>query len=139
MQLEWSGVLLLLIGNSLWDLHSRSICLWFTGLLTGEGLVLSLLSGRQPHSLLPAILPGLVLFGLSLLSSGAIGGGDGIVIGAMGVFLDLGSILWCCMFAFGFCALPAAFLFLTKRSGQASLPFLPFLLLGSIVTGFWIR
>ena len=134
MQLEWSGALMLLIGNSLWDLRCRTISLWFTGLLAGEGLVLCLLTGREPLSVLPALLPGLVLFGASLLSGGAIGGGDGIVVGVMGIFLELESVLWICMFAFGFCTLPAAVLFFTKGRNQKPLPFLPFLLMGSIAT-----
>ena len=128
------AITLILLINTITDLHHRQVILSFTVMGAMFGLAQSIATGRSPADLIPALFPGLFLIAFSLLTSNAlkrksaIGCGDGIVITALGFFMSPLLILSLCAFAFLIAAVPAGILLIRRHRKTESMPFLPFLL-----------
>ena len=82
------GVVLVFLGISTWtDLRKRQVSLIITGLFAAAGLGWMLYQGALSAELLLSVGPGMFFLGLSVLTGGAVGMGDGWIITALGIFL----------------------------------------------------
>ena len=85
------------------------------------------------------IIPGVVFFFISLASRGQVGMADAGIILCIGICTGIGGIVSILAVSFIAIALTAIFLLATKKLGRkSSLPFIPFLFLGYIVSVFFI-
>lgn len=134
MQLSDFVLILFLAGCSLTDLWKREVRLWFLAAFLCPGIVLSVMGGRGVSDVLMALVPGIALTAVSLVSGGAVGAGDGLVLMIAGLFTDLRSVLICGALSSMFSAFAAAVLFLQKKAKKVSVPFVPCLLLGMLVS-----
>ena len=82
------GVVLVFLGISTWtDLRKRQVSLIITGLFAAAGLGWMLYQGALSTELLLSVGPGMFFLGLSVLTGGTVGMGDGWIITALGIFL----------------------------------------------------
>lgn len=82
------GVVLVFLGISTWtDLRKRQVSLIITGLFAAAGLGWMLYQGALSAELLLSVGPGMFFLGLSVLTGGTLGMGDGWIITALGIFL----------------------------------------------------
>lgn len=124
-----------LLWNSWLDIRKRKISL-SSALLFSLGAILYCIFRGNIHllSVFLGTLPGFVLMGISWLSGGVVGFGDGIAVFVLGLWVGLSSAT-----ATLFWGLVASSLFgliqiIFKRANRKSqLPFLPFLTLGFFI------
>ena len=137
------AALVLLGANAIQDARKREMLPWATllGALLGGGLAYR--QGIRPAEFAFGLAAGLCLMGLSGLSKGAVGMGDGLVVTALGCLLRWERVWESLLAGLLLCA-GAAFLCLAgKRGKEQTLPFLPFLLAGHLLcllshaTGLW--
>lgn len=95
-------------------------------------LSLLLCNRLQLLDILYSIIPCLIIFALSYLTRESIGYGDALLIGVIGIGLGFNKILLICTLAFILSAISAVFLIIKKKSGKATLPFVPFIFLSYI-------
>ena len=124
--------------QSYWDIRHKEIPSSISvvgGLL---GFILSVQEGRDWFDISMALLPGISLLAIGWISKECIGYGDGIIICVLGLFYSW-DVLWrICYFSFFFSAGAALVLFVVlKKSGDDTIPFVPFLMLGWFVN-MWI-
>lgn len=134
MVLEWyvTGLLLL---NGLWDWKKKEICVWSILLSIPVGIGLNLLKGfRSPGEMLWGVGTGAVIILLSLLTKGAVGFGDGLLLCVTGMLLGpaenlelmtLGALLCAAVLGTG--------LLFGKTGWKERFPFVPFLLLAQLI------
>lgn len=130
MRPEVIEVLLFLTGCAILDVKEKRISLFFAGAFAAVGVYMAAASGRGAVSCICAAAPGAALMAASLLTGGAIGFGDGIVVAVTGLFLEAESVLVACCLGFLLAAAAAGAMFIKRRRGRDELPFLPFLLAG---------
>ena len=76
---------------------------------------------------------GTALIALSVVSKGAVGMGDGLVLAALGTVLTFGELLGVFMMGLLCCSVWGIILLILPRTGRKTeIPFVPFLLLGYI-------
>lgn len=119
--------------NGWTDLKKRQISLMATGIYGAAGLVWRLYTGGNPADfLVPAGIGGLMII-MGLLTKGAVGAGDGLLVMAAGMVLnpdDLALMLMVGLFA---CAIWSGILLVVFHRGRKTeIPFVPFLLLGYV-------
>ena len=84
--------------------------------------------------LLVALLPGIVLFLTAILSNGKVGGGDALVLLALGAWTE--PEVPACTLAFALLMAPIAAMF-RKQKKDPEVPFIPFLLAGYMLALVW--
>lgn len=130
-------VFLMVLGIAAWeDLRTRSISVRFLGVSACIGGVFCLLEGRKPAEVFWSCCIGFVLLGLSRLTDGGIGEGDGWFFIVTGLFLDVSVNLILFLTGLGLCfvvSLPLAVKSTITRR-KTALPFIPFL----VPAGMWI-
>ena len=132
-QIIQAVTLVFLAAASFQDMRSRTISLRLAGVWIIIGCaVTALLLIRGELGLFPAllsVLPGVFLLGMSLISGGRIGIGDGVMFVAMGLCVGAEKAFFLLgLSTFGAAAFGAAGLALAKLKKGARLPFLPFVL-----------
>lgn len=71
---------------------------------------------------------GVVIYLLSKITNKQIGAGDGLVIGAIGIFAGVKATLFCTFAAFFFASFAAIFLILVKKAGKKyKMAFIPYI------------
>ncbi len=95
-------------------------------------LSLLLCNRLQLLDTLYSIIPCLIIFALSYLTRESIGYGDALLIGIVGIGIGFNKIILICTLAFILSAISAVFLIIKKKSGKATLPFVPFIFLSYI-------
>ena len=129
------GVLgLILLIQSVFDLRSKRLPLWITGVGAGVGIILLIFQGSYTPSHVTALIPGLLCLVIAKVSREAIGYGDGLLLVMMGFFLKVSVLLGICLWAITLSGIVALFLLATKkRKGKQEIPFVPFLFVGFIL------
>ena len=126
--------MLILLICSIKDILRKEICI--QAALTGIvfGIVYRALYDRTDFiQIVYSCLPGFCIMGLSLLSEGKVGFGDGIVIWMAGLFYSVWGVLNWIFFAFVFCAFSGLILMLCgKGRRRMELPFIPFLTVSAL-------
>lgn len=127
MVIGYSWILLVL--GSIFDIKYKALPSWF--LIIGGGLAVIAAVVLKPVSLWEmagGLFLGVLLLGISLLTRGAIGRGDGIFIGIIGLNLGFSAIFSVFIGALILTALLAIVLLIMKRADKkTAFPFLPFL------------
>ena len=132
----WAALAMILSGA--WsDWRTREISGRFLLLFTGVGLCLVLLSGRSWREIAVACIPGIALLGLSRLTNGGIGEGDGWFFVVMGLLLEGKEIIGLLLSGFCLCVFTGLLLLMQavwNGHGYRNLriPFLPFLIPGGL-------
>ncbi len=124
----------MLIIQSVWDIRYRQIPIVVTAVSAMIGLTLSLWFGREIWNMVLGVLPGVICLAMGWMTREAIGYGDGFVLCAMGLYLELEQILWIIMMAGFLTAVVAIVCLITgRKKGRDTLPFVPFLLVAACI------
>lgn len=127
MEIGYSWILLVL--GSILDIKYKALPGWFLaagGVLAVIGAVV--LKPVGLWEMAGGLLLGVLLFVVSLLTRGALGKGDGIFIGIVGLNLGFSTIFSVFMGALLLAAFLAVLLLIVKRANRkTAFPFLPFL------------
>lgn len=127
MEIGYSWILLVL--GSILDIKYKALPSWFLvagGVLAVIGAVV--LKPVGLWEMAGGLLLGVLLFVVSLLTRGALGKGDGIFIGIVGLNLGFSTIFSVFMGALLLAAFLAVLLLIVKKANRkTAFPFLPFL------------
>ena len=126
------GVVLVFLGISTWtDLRKRQVSLIITGLFAAAGLGWMLYQGALSAEILLSVGPGMFFLGLSVLTGGTLGMGDGWIITALGIFLKPEELYEMLLAAVLISAAWSGILMgIFKKKRNTEIPFVPFLLAG---------
>lgn len=125
---------LILLVQSVWDIKSKRLPLWITGVGAGIGIVLRFLGKGFEFSQLLAMIPGVLCLIFARVSKEAMGYGDGLLLCMMGTYLEFSALLSTCLWAFTLAGILALFLLVTKKKkGKQEIPFVPFLFIGFLL------
>ena len=117
------------------DYRKRSIPVYLP--VVGLALGVLLYIFQKDYSIkeeLIAIIPGLVFVVISIVTSGKIGLGDGLIMMPFGILLGFWNSMVSMVYAMIFSGTVALILLATKkRNGNYEMPFLPFLLCGLVL------
>ena len=127
MEMGFSWILLVV--GSIFDIKYKSLPGWF--LIIGGSLAIGLAVLLRPVSLWEmagGLLLGVLLLGISFVTRGALGRGDGIFLGIIGLNLGFSKVFSIFTGALLLAAFLAIFLMIIKRVNKnTAFPFLPFL------------
>ena len=133
MKVEQIFVLAFLGINSWKDIRKREVSLLATGIFAVIGIINALWHGTIFWEWIGAVGFGTALIALSVVSKGAVGMGDGLVLAALGTVLTFGELLGVFMMGLLCCSVWGIILLILPRTGRKTeIPFVPFLLLGYI-------
>ena len=121
----WLLPILFLLIQSLHDCRSRTISLRLTAVVAAAGLFFLII--RRP-------VASEVLLSAGLLSRGGIGTGDGLVLLTAGLCLPSDAAIAGTGLALFLSALLGAVLLIRRRSRNTAFPFVPFLLVGCLIS-----
>ncbi len=119
------------------DLRKREIFLFPTVFYSFLSMWRILVFGEKGESLLLSCVPGLLVFGLALCTSGQIGIGDAWVLLAIGIEMEFFStlgILWLAFLAMDAVSLYILIAGKKQKNGKTELPMVPFLFAAAV---FW--
>ena len=119
---------------SLCDIRKKAIPLWMLA-VGGLPVLLGLLRNEWKSGIITALLPGLLLFLLSLLTN-TIGKADGIVLMLLGSAYTDGRIWLLLCLSLIYIFLYSMILYISKKDLKRRIPYIPFLLIAYITT--WI-
>lgn len=120
--------------QSVWDWRYRQIPIAVTLAGGVMGLLLSMMRERSLMDLCMGMVPGLVCLGLGWITREAIGYGDGFLLCAMGMYKSLEDIVGIILLASSLAGVfGMALIIFCKKKGKDQIPFVPFLLVGSVV------
>ena len=123
--------------NSWTDIRRREISLCSVGIFMALGILYECLYLRKLPTVLPGLLPGMVMAGISKVTKEALGMGDALLMMPLGIFMGLEATFNVLFTALLLAALWAGGLFLIKkRKREYEFPFVPFLLLGYLLYSF---
>ena len=127
MNIGFSWILLVI--GSIFDIKYKSLPGWF--LMIGGALAIGVAVLLKPVSLWQmagGLLLGVLLLGISLVTRGALGRGDGIFLGIIGLNLGFSTVFSIFAGALLLAAILAVLLLIMKRANKnTAFPFLPFL------------
>ena len=117
--------------NSWIDIRKRQISLLITAVFTVCGIIWTVYSKGAVLDFLLCAGTGLVFVGMSILTEGAVGMGDGWLIMALGTVMRPAEF-FVMIFAALLCGAVWAgiMLMIFRKKGRTEIPFVPFLLLG---------
>lgn len=130
----WLLPILFLLIQSLHDCRSRTISLRLTAVVAAAGLLFLIIRQPVASEVLLRLLPGFVLLSAGLLSRGGIGTGDGLVLLTAGLCLPSDAAIAGTGLALFLSALLGAVLLIRRRSRNTAFPFVPFLLVGCLIS-----
>ena len=130
----WLLPILFLLMQALRDCRSRTISLRLTAAVAAAGLCFLVIRQTDAAEILLRLLPGLFLLSAGFLSRGGIGMGDGLVLLTAGLCLPSDSVIAGTALALCLSALLSACLLIRRRSRNTAFPFVPFLLVGCLIS-----
>ncbi len=126
-------VLIFLMINSWIDIKKRQVSLFLIVCLAFAGTVWRWRQGGSLQELLICLGPGLFFAGLSILTAGALGMGDGWLLLSLGLILkpeELYGMITGALLCSAVCA--GILTGILKKNRNTEIPFVPFLLLGYV-------
>lgn len=144
-EIEWIGkvVCTCYLGGLSWtDVRTKQLPAWLLGVGALSALAYQLLYEKQFAALwLSGAMVGLAFLAIGKMTEEALGYGDGVLIGILGIYLGIWNLLSLLVMAFFLAALYAAVLLMScKFRRKAAFPFVPFLGAAYVVmlaTGGW--
>lgn len=132
MEMIWeTGILIFLGVNSWTDIRKREISLIFTGIFAIAGIIWRLSGKGVSVEILPVAGVGLLFAGISVITKGALGMGDCLVLLALGTVMDMGDFFLMLLVAvFSSAVYSGILLVILKKNRNTEIPFVPFLLMG---------
>ena len=131
---SWTAFGILAV-NGISDWRKGEICLIPTAAAGFAGILWQLIARREEG--VGLLLSVLLLAALSRMTEGRIGMGDGIAVGAAGIWMGFYSILrvliWGLLMAAG-----AAMILLMRKSKRKELPLVPFLAAAFMTERIWV-
>ena len=124
-------VLVFLGLNSWMDIKKREISLVLAAMLAAAGMIWTVSRGTVSIERLLPIMAGISFLGISVITRGAMGMGDGWILLALGTVLmpeEFFSMLFAAMLISA--AWAGILLWLFRKKGNTEIPFVPFLMLG---------
>lgn len=132
MEKIWETGILIFLGINSWrDIRKREVSLVFTGILATAGIIWRLSGKGISLEILPVAGVGLLLTGISVITRGALGMGDSLMLLALGTAMraeEFFLMLVGAVFTSAICA--GILLTVLKKNRHTEIPFVPFLLLG---------
>lgn len=117
--------------NSWIDIRKKQISLLITAVFTVCGIIWTICNRGEAIDFLLCAGTGLAFVGISILTDGAVGMGDGFLIMALGTVMHPAEFFWMIFTAAMCCAVWAGILLVIfRKNGRVEIPFVPFLLLG---------
>lgn len=132
-----NSTLLLFLGGAAWmDYRKKELPLFYIAGGFLLGILFRILSGADILTeILPGFLPGLACLLLAKLTREAIGYGDALMMIAAGAFCAMPVLLFLLLGGFLTASLCSVLLLiLKKRKRKETIPFMPFLLCGYVLT-----
>lgn len=131
--------ILAFLGINTWtDIKRKQVSLAAVGVFAVGMLTERLYTGQLSWQILFPAAVGAFFLGLSMMTKGAVGIGDGLVLLALGLALDAGEFLMTVMTGMLCCGVWSGILLAVCRKGRKTeIPFVPFLLLG-YMGGVWL-
>ena len=128
--------LLFLLVCTITDLKERMIVTWFCFINSGAALAVNFfLRNQSEMNILFGMIMGAVFYVISACSKEAVGKGDAVVIFTIGSMVGINPGFEIVTWAFMLCALVSAVGMISKKLKLKSrLPFMPFMLMGGIIT-----
>lgn len=125
------GTLIFLGINSWMDIRKREISLLLTGIFAAAAVLRLLYSGNFSANMLISVGMGIFFVGMSIVTAGAVGMGDGLVILVLAVSMETEEFLLVLLSALAVSAIWAGILLIPmQKSRDTQIPFIPFLFLG---------
>jgi len=118
--------------NAAYDLRKKQILLWPTVVFAAAGVIFNLVRGEGAFFIIYGLIPGVLMAGLSFLSGSAVGLGDAIFIGTLGVWTGGKEALLTLLIAFGIQA-AVSVLYRILGGRKKELPFIPAVLAAHIL------
>ncbi len=131
----WLNVVaLVFLGINAWtDWKKQQISLWTTGVVGIVGFLWAWHDGLINPLYLLGVAMGLCVIGVSFLTGGEIGMGDGLVILALGTILKWEQLILSLILGLLGCAVSAGYLVVVRHKGKKTrIPFIPYLFFGYI-------
>ena len=120
--------------NSYTDIRARKIGLWSVVLLGSFGFILGGISVEAALKIAWGLLPGICMLGISLVTKGALGLGDGFLTMGLGMCLGAWETTMTLLTGLFGAAVWAGWDFmLGRKKKNAELPLVPFFLLGNLI------
>ncbi len=136
---KWIVLIFLFVGM-LWDIKKKAVpkiylVVWAIGAITY--LILEITSNKNIGSIFLAVIPGVVVLILSLITGEQIGLGDGLILLCVGCFQGMKDVLCMLFFSFVILTVVLILLLVMRRVGRTSrVPFVPFMFLGQLMVMF---
>ena len=129
-------VMFLLVYESVIDIKKKEISLLISLITAAFAIVLLIFSkDLKITSALVGLLEGLLLIGISYVTKGQIGSGDGIILSVTGLLLGWKDNLTMFIFSCLICALASVCLLIIKRADKKTkIAFVPFMVPGFLLT-----
>ena len=122
---------------SIEDILYMGIRKWMAYAFMASGLLMSLIL-RSPMETALSALPGLILLILGLVTKEKIGYGDAATAIGLGLWAGSKAAVWCVLFGLGLSSVVSiiymAYIKIKGLSGKKTIPFIPFLLFGLVVS-----
>lgn len=131
----WLKVVILgFLGINAWtDWKKQQISLWITGIMCVAGFFWTWYVGDIDFLYFVGPVIGLCIIGVSFLTGGEIGMGDGLVILALGTILEWEKLVVSLILGLLGCAASAGYLMIVRHKGRKTrIPFIPYLFFGYI-------
>lgn len=124
-------VLIFLGINSWLDIRKRQISLFFTAIFALAAFLAALFYHRISWEFFIPAGIGCFFIGISILSKGALGMGDGLILTALGMAMQWSDFIFMLFIALSACALWSGILLcFLKKKKNTQIPFVPFLMIG---------
>lgn len=139
MRGQWLVLMFLFVGM-LWDIKKKAVpkmylVVWAVGAMTY--LVLEIASKQNIFSIFLALIPGVVVLFLSVITGEQIGIGDGLILLCIGCFQGVKDVLCMMFFSFVILTVFLMLLLVMGRIGRKSrVPFVPFMFMGQLAVMF---
>lgn len=119
------------------DIRHKKIRLMYPAVWGCAGCILRMAEGRFPQVLI-GCLPGLALLGISWVTRGAIGMGDGVIVTVMGIFTGFWNSLLSLFWALAAVAVIGCGMMIAGKWGRKKqIPFVPFLWAAYVGVTIW--